>query len=222
MFIKLLTLFVDYAKSTPLHRMVMQAFVFTFVITWAGILAVLVTNFSTLSDIYQRSVATTDIQVEASLTRSVQTNKILEERRISFGVDRLYVSKFHNGKVDINGVHFIYFSRIAESVTAGISGELVNTQSIPLSIFPKMVAALSMDHCYYVNDVNDSIENSQYLSTMGVGSMMICPIYTPTHQLVGIIGAEGVVNQITPAAADGLEPQLTNLASVMGVLITTQ
>ena len=137
-------------------------------------------------------------------------------------VDRLYVSKFHNGKLDLNGVHFIFFSRVAVSAGPGISSELTSTQNLPLSIFPGMVTALSGGQCYYANLSNSTVENASFFTELGVKSTTICPIYNIAGSLIGIVGTENITmaneNEKKSSTLDTLE----TLSGVLGGVLTLE
>lgn len=214
--------FIKYAKNTAPLRMLIHIFFFVIAVTWLGIVSIVVTNFTTIADMYNRMQAEQNIGVENALTMSTQINRLLIDQRIRMGVDRIYISKFHDGKVDVNGSHFIYFSRISETTANGVSNELNNTQNLPLSIFPDMLEPLAHDQCYYIRTVDSTVENHIFLTDMGVKSMIVCPIIGDTGRLIGILGVDGVLNEIAPNTATGLEQSLTTLANILGGLITTQ
>ena len=217
---KLLDAWTRYTSANSLWKMLGHVILLMMAVATIGGFGILWTNFDRIAQIYDRNVASNDIKVDAELIRSEQINAILMTRRQQLSVDRLYVSKFHNGKVDINGVHFIYFSRISEQDGPGVGNELLQSQALPLSIFPDMVTALTNNTCYYEEVVNSKVDNSVYLNAMGVISVAICPIRTPTGQLVGIIGAEGVITPIDAASSVGLQEKMRDLSQVLGVLIT--
>lgn len=220
--LKLLEAFVAYAKGTPTGRMIIHFILFMMLVSWVGIITMITMNFKTLAEIYDRYQTNPNIRIEEALVVSNQVNVLIAEQRLRLGVDRLYVSKFHNGKVDVNGVHFIYFSRISESNGPGVSDEMKNTQNLPLSIFPNMLTSLSDGECYAIEGVDQTVENASFLSSMGVSSMMVCPIYDNNQRLIGIIGAEGVTQPINTIDTPHMAKSLTTLASVLGTLLSVQ
>lgn len=212
--------FTEYAKGTPPGRMLIHVFAFLLLFSWVAFAGLVALNFPTIVDIYDRYQAQRDVAVERALVNETQVNRIISEQRVSLGVDRLYVSRFHNGRVDVNGIHFIFFSRVSESTGGGVSNEIIRTQNLPLSIFPQMLEPLSRGECYYVEQVDDTVENNTFLGEMGINSTMVCPIHGPDGRLIGIIGADGVLDQINSQEAVGLEAGMTTLASVMGSLLS--
>lgn len=213
--------FVSYAKNTSPAKMLVQAGIFLFVVTWLGVVSLFVMNFNTVTDIWSRYQSQSEVAIENALVVSTQVNDLLQDQRARLDVDRLYVSRFHNGKVDLTGVHFIFFSRVAEATGNGISNEMTTTQNLPLSIFPEMLTPLSQNVCHYIEQVDSSVENSTFLRAMGINSMLVCPIFDTTGRLMGIVGADGVADQINSQEAVGLQQSLQTLSTVLGGLLTT-
>lgn len=213
--------FVSYAKTTSPGKMLVQAGIFLFVVTWLGIVSLFVLNFTTVTEIWTRHQSQNNVAIENALVVSTQVNDLLQDQRVRLGVDRLYVSRFHNGKVDLTGVHFIFFSRVAEATGNGVSNEMTTTQNLPLSIFPEMLTPLSQGNCHYIETVDQSVENSTFLMDMGINSMVVCPIFDTTGRLMGIVGADGVVDQINSQEAVDVQQNLRTLSTVLGGLLTT-
>lgn len=212
--------FVSYARTTSIWRMVVHTLLFAALTAWVGIISVGVLKFDTWVEMYDRYDNNGEIDVREAMLVSAQVNTLLTDQRARLDIDRIFVSKFHNGKVDLNGIHFLFFSRISEVNGPGVSNELAQTQNLPLSVFPDMITAIVEDECYYIETVDSTVENSSFLGTMGVRSRMICPIYDITNSLVGIIGVEGVRNQINRDREAELVLNLKTLAGVLGSIIT--
>ena len=210
---------VKYAKATSTGKIILHALIAMMLSTWIGFIYLAVTYSDTIISMYTRYAAQNTVKIEDALKVSQQVNTLVADQRTRLGVDRLYVSKFHNGKVDLSGIHFIYISRVSESTAAGVSNEISTAQNLPLSIFPDMLTAISQNKCYYVKEVNDGVENSTFLSSMGIKSTMICPIYSTEGKLIGLIGADGTVDSINTTEAPELEAKLKTIASVLGGLL---
>lgn len=217
----ILEFFVAYARNTTPVKMLLQVGIFVFMITWLAVVVLFTTNFQMFADMYTRYQSENSVQIENALAVSEQVNDLLQDQQVRLGVDRIYVSRFHNGKVDLAGIHFIFFSRVAEATGDGVSNELTTTQNLPLSIFPAMLSPLAQGQCYYVDHVNSSIENTSFLQEMGVNSMIACPIFDTFGRLMGIVGVDGVVDQINTQEATNLQNSLQTLSGVLGGLLTT-
>jgi len=215
--------FIKYPKGTTPFRMLAHMIFFIITITWVGIVVVFVTNFSTFYGIYQNyGVTNRPIYLRDEITASVEVNRLVAEQRAKLHVDRLYVSKFHDGKIDLLGNHFIYFSRISESTRGGVSNELTNTQNLPLAIFPDMLEPISKGSCYYVPHVGSTTENAAFLAEMGVSSWMVCPIQSAKGNIIGVVGVDGVLSDIDESRAPQIEAQLQVLADVLGSWLVTE
>lgn len=218
----LVKFFTNYAKQTASWRMLIHALLFIMVVTWVGLVGLIASNFTTIADMINRYQSIQNVTVENALTVSKNVNRLLQDQRIRLGVDRIYVSKFHNGKVDVNGIHFIYFSRISESDGPGISNEMARSQNLPLSIFPDMLHPISQGSCYYVSVVDQTVPNASFLMDMGVGSMIVCPIHSVNGKLIGVIGVDGVRQQINTGNAPEIQESLETLSGVLGGLLSTK
>jgi hypothetical protein len=195
---------------------------FMIVSSWLGIISLVTMNFPLVTQMWDRYQNDRTVHVEDALIVTNQINALLDEQQVRLGVDRIYVSKFHNGKVDLSGVHFIYFSRVAEATAPGVSNEIGNTQSLPLSIFPAMLTHLAKGECYYVEQVTDGTESFQFLQNMGINSMLVCPVWSVDRRLVGIMGVEGVRVPLNTLDMDDTKDTITTLSGVIGSLFTTR
>lgn len=216
----LVEVLVNYAKVTSPIRMAIHALIMCWVVTWVGVVYLAVTNFTTMMDIFEELQSSSNLNVEQVMVVNEKMNDLIKEQRVVLGVDRLYVSRFHNGRTDLNRVHFFYFSRVAEADGAGVSNEMVQSQNLPLNVFPNMLTTLSEGKCYYVGEVQNDVENFQFLTGMGIRSMVICPIANASGKLIGVIGAEAVRASINKEKATELEIAMRPLASVLGSLMS--
>lgn len=211
-----------YAKGVSPGRMIFHTFMFIVLVSWVSLAILITTHFTLIVQMWARYTSENQIFVEDALVISNQVNEILDEQKVRLGVDRIYVSKFHNGKIDLSGVHFIFFSRVAESTSPGVSNEIRNTQNLPLSIFPAMLTSLSSGSCYYEKEVTDSTQSFNFLRNMGVNSMIVCPVLSVDDKLVGLIGIDGVRSSLNTKDIEEIETTLETLSGVIGSLITSR
>ncbi len=214
--------FVRYAKTTSPGRMVLHSLMLMMLSTWLGLVVLVSSNFQTVLNIYNASYRNSQVDVRQAMIMTDQINTIIKEQRILIDVDRLYVAKFHNGKVDLNGVHFLFFTRVSEAGGPGVSYEVNNAQNLPLSVFPGMITKLVQDKCYYIETVNSSVENHVFLEDMGVQSLLICPILNGSGKIIGLIGAEGVRAPINKLDRTRVQTALETLATVLGALLSVR
>jgi len=208
--------FIKYAKNVSSGRMIIHALLFLAMTSWVGAVIILTVNFPLVEKIYEQYYNSKSIEINKSLHVSEQVNDIIARQRALLGVDRLYISKFHDGKVDLNGIHFIFFSRVAESDNIGVANELTQSQGIPLSIFPGMVSALVKNKCFSIsNTLRGKKPSDSFFVSTGVNSIVICPIKID-GRLIGIIGAEGVITRIN---IDKIGPRLTTISTIIGRVI---
>jgi len=212
-------LYINYAKEISSRKMIIHSFLFILVISWTGAVVIGVSNFNLIATMYKEYTEAKTVKMNDALNISVNVSKIISRQRKLIGVDRIYVSKFHDGKVDFNGVHFIYFSRVSESDSAGIANELISNQALPLSIFPGMVTALTKRKCYVILDTNNvNAENHTFLRTQGVQSVITCPIFNDNGKLIGIVGVESVISKLTNIKDK--KEKLHTLAEALGPILS--
>jgi len=212
--------FMSFSKDVHPARMLINSIVFLVMITWLGTVLLITLNFDTVMYLYNQYTNDKGVKMDQALVISNQLHNVISEQRLAMGVDRLYISKFHNGKVDLDGTHFIFFSRVSESVGPGVSSEIHNTQNLPLSIFPGMVDSLLNHKCYYANLTNSTVENAHFFEVQGVKSTIICPIYDTNDRLIGVIGSESVSGIIGDKDAKNLSASLAILGRVVGDIMS--
>jgi len=208
--------FTNYAKEVSFGRMIGHATILLIVTSWVGFVAIVVLNFNTISGMYVKYKTTTDIKINRALSVSEKVHDLITKQRIRLGVDRLYVSKFHNGKQDLLKIHFLYFSRIIESNNPVIRSELTRTQNLPLSIFPGMVTSISKGQCYHADFSDITAENGNFFTELGVKATTICPIYTTEGILIGLVGAEDVITDTVKNNNSKVGDSLKTLSGVLG------
>lgn len=210
-----------YAKDTSVAKMFVQLILIAAVTTWLAAVFVVSSNFTTVVEVWEGlQQGSTPFDLNRALVASEQVNQFVDRQRAILGVDRLYVAKFHNGKVDPNGIHFLFFSRVAEEVGYGVSRELYKNQNLPISIFPGMISVIKDRKCYFVDDVNNNVEHHTFLKEMGVRSMLVCPIRDPADKLIGLVGIEQVRGTLNNQDRDELEKVLIPISTVLSGLLT--
>ena len=123
----------------------------------------------------------------------IHLNRIRKE----FGVDRVIISKFHNGN-ERNEVYpgdvFQVFSIIEESLSVGISSEKRHLTDIPATFFKSLLDPILNNGWIIINDV-EQIKNSDLkyvLKNYGVQSLGGVGIFDPKDNLIGILFIEYV------------------------------
>jgi hypothetical protein len=222
MFKSIMQFFTEYAKGISIRTMIGHSIIFIMLISWLGFVTLITLNFPIISEMYFRYQDSNNIKIERAMTASSRVHTLITNQRLRMGADRLYVSKFHNGKRDLNQVHFIFFSRVAESSGNGISNEITKTQNLPLSVFPGMVTALTTGKCYFADIANTTVENASFFSEMGVQNTIVCPIYNLNGSLIGIVGVEDVISSNIHTNTKTIQLTLNTLAGVLGDILSME
>jgi len=186
---------VDYWASHSFGEKLRDVVLVVFLMTWLGALYVAVFKWESLGKWYQAQVRQTE---PVNLITAVEMNKRIDDElealRVRTGGDRAFVSKFHDGRRDLQNIHFIYNSRTNEVVGPGIGNSLTSRQNIPLTIITDVIREMMQEGCaLYLRP--DRTAFSAYMSEFGTKSAVGCAIHDARGDMVGIIGVEYLSEQ---------------------------
>lgn len=124
-----------------------------------------------------------------SLNARIDHELLALEARVQ--ADRGTVGRFHNGKVDLQGIHFVYISRTNEVDRPGVENDINRFQNIPTSMFNQEIYTYISGECVIRQAIlpyGDGI--NQYYHFLGIRSSVRCPIFDSQHKLVAQAGVE--------------------------------
>ena len=135
-----------------------------------------------------------------SLKRSVEIKIKLAEVKASFGANRIYLFQFHNGTVYLGDKSFHKYSMTAifEVVNQGLSREIHDYQSMPLSKYAELIEFLieskddyaiigthrGCDMTFYEADVEDMFYN---IGPSNKGTLAFVEVLNDKKQFIGVI-----------------------------------
>lgn len=185
-----------YLRSRSTIRLIIEMVAMLIVVTWVGAVYMLSTNFDGFKELVNAVSQKTEI---VDVVSAGALNKKIDEELRSLmertGADRLSLSKFHDGKKDVQGMHFLFFSRSNEVLQVGVGSELMRTQNIPVSFFPLFMDKFSKHECVVHTTINPKITPTyQWWKDMGNNAVVRCPIYDASGNLTAFIGMDWVVD----------------------------
>jgi hypothetical protein len=134
-----------------------------------------------------------------ALSEAIEVNTIITEKletvRLEASADRIWLLQFHNGgHFYPTGKSIQKFSMVYElSCTDSIPCQ-TQFQNIPVSLFSKQINNLHKGHIAVVPDTE--IDEMQYhgitsvISSLGIKSTYVFPIYNIKNDFVGIVGVD--------------------------------
>lgn len=212
----------DYLRARTVLQKLADAVLIASLATWLGIVYVGVSNFEAVQALYRQLQSAADDKV--NLSTAVVLNARIEDElsvlRSATVTDRAYVAKFHNGRKDIQGFHFIYSSRINEVVGPGIASTMTLRQNVLLSIINDWVAAMLKGECMVLSALPSNHAFAAYLREGGVRATIFCPIKNNRGDLIGTIGVEYVGRAPTKQESDEAVKNLRESATRMSGMFT--
>lgn len=211
-----------YLRSRTIPRMLFDAFVVAALTTWIGFIFVVSTNFDTIKVMYDKMMAPReDVQIETVVAQNALIDKELIRIIDETKADRVVVSKFHNGKVDLTGTHFVYISRTHERVGPGISTEIRRNQNVPISFFNAWLSDYFLKRsCVRIETIDTNAPYAQFMAEQGTRAMLNCPIVTAAGTLVGYVGVEYVHSRLPKSDIPMIETRLRSSASLIGGILS--
>ena len=142
----------------------------------------------------------------------------LSELLARSGADRTMVARFHDGRVDTQGIHFLYLTRTNEITRDGITSVLEQTQDTPLAVFKDMLDSFEHNKCYVLerSSAVDKAPESQFYNNLGVQSVVRCPVYNDHGILAGTVGMDFITKPIDPRTIDRAVDTLSATARKVG------
>lgn len=185
-----------YLASRSTVRLLIEMVAMLIVVTWVGAVYMMTTNldgFRQLVDAVAQKTELVDVMSVGALNKKIDEElKGLLERT---GADRAAMSKFHDGKRDVQGMHFLFTSRTNEVLDYGVGSELMRTQNVPISFFSAAMEKLNKGECIvHVNLNPKSTPTYQWWKDMGNSSVIRCPIYDASGNLTAFVGLDWVVD----------------------------
>lgn len=167
-----LTQLIDYLKSTSLLKQIFSALMLVMITSWLGFVYLI----ATAPDQFLAVVGHVEhIDVRASNGVSAHIDAELQAILIRTGADRASLNKFHNGKTDITGAHFLYSSRTNETYRNGAAGVTLLNQNLPLSLLSEITPKLLAHSCAVIQAGHSSSE--AFYRQQGISASIACPIY---------------------------------------------
>lgn len=193
---KIVTSIIDYIKTRTIFRLFMDL-IFLVGLTFSiGMIYLAINNFSDLKDIF----ISTEQYEQQELKKNVILNNYINTELVklleNIDANRSYVTKFHNGKTSIDGLHFFFGSRTNEQVSSGISKVFHEEQNVSLSLFNPWIERYLLKECVFYKELKSDDDFFYFLDKQGIKSTIRCPIYNSDDLLIGYVGVDFVTRTI--------------------------
>lgn len=135
-----------------------------------------------------------------SLKKSVEIKVKLAETKATLGANRIYLFQFHNGTVYLGdrSFHKYSMSAIFEVVNQGLSREIHEYQSVPLSKYAELIDFLieHKDDSIIIGKhrgadmsfIDADVEDMFYNIGSSKGTIVFVEVYNDKKQFIGMIG----------------------------------
>lgn len=196
----IIELFLEYITSRSTFRLIVELLAIMFFFTWIFAGYEIVTNFSAVRTVIEEVMhASEHVDVKAAAELNTKIDSELNTLLHKTGADRVFLSKFHDGKTDLQGLHFVFSSRTNEVTTDGVASTILNNQNIPLAVF-NTTEQLTMGNCIVYYEIKKTdMSWYEFWKQQGINSVIRCPVFNSTHVLVGEIGVDYVAQHPEPA-----------------------
>lgn len=176
------------------------------VIGWLGAVWFTVNNFQEAASIWNALRHDSKIvDVRSTVAMNSRINAELTAVLEKVGADRASLSRFHNGRKDVTGIHFVYSSRSNEVLGRGIGSAIQRSQSLPISLFNSIHSRMIEVGCYVVEQITpENTGTAAWWAEQGTAALVQCSVLGTNGDIVGFVAAEWLEplagSQATPAA----------------------
>jgi hypothetical protein len=146
------------------------------------------------------------VEVRDRLEIDRQVLGSLGELRANTNADRVAVYLFHNGKMSVNDIPFLFYSQTHETVRRGVSRDLLASQGMPLSTIAAWSERLIDNRCFIdeVSLIEDEVLAS-LLFDRGVQQVAVCPLATTRGMPFGFLTVQWTTSDIPQQHTQALQ-----------------
>lgn len=113
-----------------------------------------------------------------------------------YRANRVGVVEFHNSLVNLNGLPFLWYDLIYESIMKGTKSISIETKNMPFNILTPILLGIQNGHAKIFN--NKDIENFynqssvlyEFCERYDVHDIVVCPLLNSDNELVGFLSLE--------------------------------
>lgn len=162
------------------------------------------------------------VEVRNRLVIDRQVLAAISELRSNINADRVAIYLFHNGKMTVNNIPFLFYSQTHEAVRRGVSREILTSQSLPLSTISAWNGRLIENECFIerVDHIEDEVL-APLLFDRGVRDVSVCPLTTTRGMPFGFIMVQWTSSEM-PTNINRVLQETRATAVSMALLISKQ
>lgn len=204
----------SFLKNANPFKTILNGVVAIIVLSWLGLGFLFIQHPAEIID-FASHVNKIDVSGLSKISKRIDDQ--LDELMMATNSDRVSLSKFHDGKRSIEGLHFLFSSRTNEVRTLAASSALLITQDIPLAFLSDITEKLLQNHCAVIN-VRDGLSAARdwYRAQGIVTGFVACPIFVQ-GSLSGFIEVDAVSGSFE-ATGDSLDLIKATASRVEGIL----
>lgn len=151
-------------------------------------------HFEPVIDLWQRSKSINTFAQELNTSVMIDTNVNSELNSLLTNVhgNRAYVFRYHNGIPSSTNVPFVFHTNTHEVIRAGANRVINIGQRLPSSLISGMNVEFVQNRCITLRDIDHDINtaNYWYYQTRSAMSMIRCPFFSDTGDLMGFVGVD--------------------------------
>jgi len=113
-----------------------------------------------------------------------------------YRANRVSVVEFHNSLVNLNGLPFLWYDLIYESIMKGTKSISIETKNMPFNILTPILLGIQngrakiFNHRDVENFYNQSSVLYEFCERFDVHDIVVCPLLNSDNELVGILSLE--------------------------------
>lgn len=211
-----------FSSRSPL-RVAFDFAMMSMFVAWLGLVYFSANNYETAVSIWNALRHDAKIvDVRSATVLNTKINAELGTVLDRIGADRISLSKYHNGRRGLDGIHFVFSSRVNEVVASGVSSEFRRTQSLPVSFFIQSTAKLVREGCYANPEMTEQNTGTYaWWRDLGTSAVIECAVLGTGGEVVGFVSGEW----LEPIHADQINAStaaIRDVAARLSLLLSLQ
>lgn len=183
-----------YFKNTTVGRMLFHLLWLFCILCMLSTSYIVTFHFQPVIDLLRHSQSLEHFRSElaTSIAVDTQVNNELTNLASATNSQRAYVFRYHNGIPSVNNIPFMFHTNTHEVIRAGANRSIVFSQRLPTSVTHTMNVEFVRRKCVTLKDIDSNPDSSHYwqFQMRNSLSMIRCPFFSPTGDLLGFIGVD--------------------------------
>lgn len=214
-----------YLRTRSIGKKLTDAALMMTLVTWVAMAYLFASNFTAASNFANRVLNTHErIEVRAAVIMNERIDEELRALMQSTDADRAALARFHNGRTDTQGIHFVYSSRSNEIVQPGVSKTVNQRQSVLLSIIHVWMVRFIDNKCIAFTSMKPADSYYEFFRETGVKSAMACPVTSVSGDPIAFVTIEYTTSILTETELaekeDAMRMEALRIAGILTLRLT--